>query len=315
MELVRGTVILEGIHDVLPEWAALFMAAVTHLGDIWFLLIVAIGASWALEDERGRAQGPWPLAVVVGGLALLSALKYAFGMPRPELALLPVEQAPSVLRPWYETAGTTGGYAFPSGHALGTTVTFGLLAGVLDIGTRRQRIAAAATVVGLVSFSRLALGVHYPIDVVAGVLVGAAYLAAVWWLLERTKAVVDRTTVTLAVATALGVVAAIASGGAQSVLQLLALTAGAFVVWVSRTRPWSQSRAHNENDRWRRRVPSVGSMEGEGRTVHTGLFVPTVVLIGTGTVLTDSAAIVAPLFGLGVATVLLSKASKDPSLE
>ncbi len=289
VSLVRGTTVLEGIHDVLPEWAALCMAVVTQLGDVWFLLLVAIGASWALEDERGRKQGPWPLAVVVGGLALLSALKYAFAMPRPETVLMPVENAPEALRPWYSNLGTAAGYGFPSGHALGSTVTFGLLAAVLDVGTRRQRIAVAAAIVGLVSFSRLVLGVHYPIDIVAGVLVGLAYLGATLWLVERTS--VDRTTVTLAIASGLALVAAVVSDGSGSMLQLLALTAGALVVWVVRNR--------REETRSDRRVRVA-------RAKIRGPVVAAVAVVAVGAILLDYAATRSGLFGLGVAPSLLS---------
>jgi len=57
------------------------------------------------------------------------------------------------------------------------TVAWGYLAASLDWGTRRQRFGVAGLVVALVALSRVAVGVHYVVDVVAGVAVGAAYLA------------------------------------------------------------------------------------------------------------------------------------------
>lgn len=44
---------------------------------------------------------------------------------------------------------------------------------------RRRRLVAAAVVVGIVSLSRVFLGVHYGVDIVVGVLLGLGFLKAV----------------------------------------------------------------------------------------------------------------------------------------
>ncbi|MCU4741151.1 phosphatase PAP2 family protein [Natronoglomus mannanivorans] len=134
---------------------------ITHLGDYWFVTIVAI-AIW-LGYERDR--GPWPVVVVLGAIGLVTLLKMTFAVPRPPGAEI-------------------DGYAFPSGHALGATVAYGLLA--LEIGTRRAGLAAIA-VITIVASSRVALGVHYPIDVAVGVGVGLAYLAVALAMVGRLK--------------------------------------------------------------------------------------------------------------------------------
>lgn len=75
------------------------------------------------------------------------------------------------------------GYAFPSGHALSSIVAAGLvlLLAWPALGRRRRAGTAAAVIgaVGAVGFSRLALGVHYPSDVLGGWLLGTAWLLAV----------------------------------------------------------------------------------------------------------------------------------------
>ncbi|WP_338036866.1 MULTISPECIES: phosphatase PAP2 family protein [Natronorubrum] len=43
--------------------------------------------------------------------------------------------------------------------------------------SRQWRLAGAAILITLVSVSRVGVGVHYPIDVIAGVIVGVCYLA------------------------------------------------------------------------------------------------------------------------------------------
>jgi undecaprenyl-diphosphatase len=76
------------------------------------------------------------------------------------------------------------GYSFPSGHAFTSTVSYGLLAIVawrsdLPLIVRRLIVAAAVVLVCLIGCSRIALGVHYPTDVVAGWLGGIAVLCLV----------------------------------------------------------------------------------------------------------------------------------------
>jgi undecaprenyl-diphosphatase len=77
--------------------------------------------------------------------------------------------------------GTT--FSFPSGHALGSLVGYGILAFVIGatwVESRRGRvrviIATAVLVIGI-GLSRLYLGVHYFSDVVAGYAVGVLWLS------------------------------------------------------------------------------------------------------------------------------------------
>jgi membrane-associated phospholipid phosphatase len=66
--------------------------------------------------------------------------------------------------------------SFPSNHAQTATVAWGYLA--TRIG-RAWFWAVALVVIALIGFSRLYVGVHFPQDVIAGLIIGLAYLA-VW---------------------------------------------------------------------------------------------------------------------------------------
>ena len=63
------------------------------------------------------------------------------------------------------------GYSFPSGHTQNTVCTFG----AIGVSTRRRwlKILSVAVIV-LVSFSRMYLGVHTPMDVATSLLIGGA---------------------------------------------------------------------------------------------------------------------------------------------
>jgi len=157
----------------------------TQLGDVWFLLFVA-SALYVAGDAVptlgiDRRRGLFVLAIVIMYTALIVVLKQVFLLPRPPGASDPpgVRWLPSTVEIFLTTAEGSG---FPSGHALGSTMVWGGLALVLDWGTRRTRLGFAGTVVVGVVLSRLALGVHYLVDVVAGVALGVVALGALYWL-------------------------------------------------------------------------------------------------------------------------------------
>ena len=85
------------------------------------------------------------------------------------------------------------GWSFPSGHAFGAMVFYGLLVAFAWVSTERRtrRVAAVVAgvlVVGAVGLSRVALGVHYLSDVVAGWAVGVAWLALSQWGVDAVRA-------------------------------------------------------------------------------------------------------------------------------
>lgn len=87
-------------------------------------------------------------------------------------------------RPPGDPLTTAGGYSFPSGHALNSVVTYGLVAlatwrSGLPTWWRTVVVAGLIVLVGLIGLSRIALGVHYPSDVLAGWLAGVAIVAIV----------------------------------------------------------------------------------------------------------------------------------------
>lgn len=73
------------------------------------------------------------------------------------------------------------GNSFPSGHALGSMVVYGMLVLVFLPALRRRWrpwfIGLAAVIVAAVGFTRIALGVHYLSDVLGGWLLGVAWIS------------------------------------------------------------------------------------------------------------------------------------------
>lgn len=74
------------------------------------------------------------------------------------------------------------GFGFPSGHAQSAVVGYGILLVIflpMVHGTARVvAVCGAVLMIAAIGFSRIALGVHYLSDVLAGYVLGAAWLAA-----------------------------------------------------------------------------------------------------------------------------------------
>src|SRR6185312_5538146 len=74
------------------------------------------------------------------------------------------------------------GYSFPSGHTFASLAFYGLLGLmlVLSVGSGLKRWALTvgiAGISGLVGFSRVYVGAHWPTDVLGSWLLGAAWLS------------------------------------------------------------------------------------------------------------------------------------------
>ena len=142
-----------------------FFRALTRLGDsAWLVpltLVVALALWWR---DRGALALAWLL--VLGGNALsIPLLKRIFERVRPlhDHGLV-----------------SESGFSFPSGHAAGATVVYGMLAYLaLRMLSARWHGPAALLAVALaitVGASRVFLQVHYASDVLAGFAWGSAWL-------------------------------------------------------------------------------------------------------------------------------------------
>lgn len=89
---------------------------------------------------------------------------------------------------------TPGGFfhSYPSGHMVQAVFAYGLLAWLWARAARSrgERAAAACLLLlagGVVAIGRLRVGAHWPSDIVAGALIGAAWLAVVISALSRAE--------------------------------------------------------------------------------------------------------------------------------
>ncbi|MYL67741.1 phosphatase PAP2 family protein [Halorubrum distributum] len=175
--------------DALPEFVVVAFAAVTHLADPWFLFaLLAVGYWFASDRTAGspRRAGATAIAAVTCAYAATALGKAWFAVARPPGAMPPADVPtwlPALLSGWYEAQVLSDGFGFPSGHATGGAAAYLAVALLYDrFWTDRARYLAAGAVAVAVAASRVIIEVHYLVDVLAGLAVGAGTVAVALWL-------------------------------------------------------------------------------------------------------------------------------------
>ena len=157
-------------------WLAEVMLDLSGLGSVTVLTLFSIVTVGYLAVVRSRQVALLVALAVITGSGGVSLLKNGFSRPRPDVAF--AELVPP-------------GMSFPSGHAAMSAVVF-LTLGALLASTRGRTLeqmyilAAASLMTVLVGTSRIALGVHWATDVLAGWAIGTAW-ALIWLLVARVQ--------------------------------------------------------------------------------------------------------------------------------
>jgi len=209
----------------------------TLLGDAWVLFVGLSVGYWIgpRVDDDTRAVAATVIALATLALAVVLAVKSYTAIPRP--AATPIDPAglPGSLAGFVAGELDSSGFAFPSGHATGVTAVYGGLAALLTIGRRRRRYGAAATMIALVSGSRVILGVHYPRDIVAGMALGVGLIVLTRWVAADESILrADRVCLLAGVASVVGLGVAAAGGHTEEVRHAvigLGTAVGAGATW------------------------------------------------------------------------------------
>ncbi len=145
------------------------MPIITFLGDGgWFWIAVAVVM---LIFKKTRKTG------VMMAAALLCGLIFGNLLLKPLIARV----RPYDLREGIELLiSKPSDYSFPSGHTLASFEA----AVVLMVRERKRFGWAALALAVLIAFSRLYLYVHYPSDVLGGILLGTAFALFSVWLVD-----------------------------------------------------------------------------------------------------------------------------------
>lgn len=150
------------------------MLGATKVGEVWAMLCISLLLVAYLMLKRHKIEALFfALTMALSGI-LNPALKNIFDRERPTLLRL---------------IDITG-FSFPSGHAMGSTAYLGssiyLLNRLNQGNSKGILIGLCAAMILLISISRVYLGVHYPTDIIAGI-IGGVFCIILSTLLLRNK--------------------------------------------------------------------------------------------------------------------------------
>ena len=148
--------------------------AVTLLGSVGFLTAGSVICVIVLLRKRAWNRAIAVVSTMIGGSVLNILLKHFFQRQRP------VFENPLV---------TLSSFGFPSGHTMGATLFYGLLALLITFSMRswfwRALVCLAAfLIVAAIGITRIYLGAHYLTDVLAAIAAGGVWLALCWTAVE-----------------------------------------------------------------------------------------------------------------------------------
>lgn len=134
---------------------------VTYLGDEYAMILIVLFLYWCYRKELGRKLGIYAMGALVTSIAVKDAVMRR--RPYYDHTDIKCLKARASDADPYDVV--VQGYSFPSGHATNTVSTYVALG--LNVGKKVLKVVLFALPI-LVGLSRVALGVHYPTDILAG---------------------------------------------------------------------------------------------------------------------------------------------------
>jgi len=167
------TAIEMAIHRLDSPFFDVIFKTATFIGS-WSIMVPAIllTAACVIQAKKKRIA----IILAINALAILGSnvgLKLIFVRARPSL---------------FEKITAPTSYSFPSGHSMSAMGIYGVIAAVIIQFFPKLRLPVAIStgiMIFLIGLSRVYLGVHWPLDVVAGFAAGVPPLVVSTHLLHR----------------------------------------------------------------------------------------------------------------------------------
>jgi undecaprenyl-diphosphatase len=153
------------------------MLEVTALGTGTVVGMIVLIAGMFLWLNQHKHSAILLIVATLGGMVLDQLLKFGFARPRPQI---------------FEWGTRAASSSFPSGHAMSSIIVYGTVAYLAarlqqNVRSRALTMTLAVIIILLICVSRLYLGVHYPSDVAAGLVIGLAWAGFCMAILEAAQ--------------------------------------------------------------------------------------------------------------------------------
>ena len=154
MEFQRQILLhMAGLHTTFQNHVAQFL---TLFGEQFLLVAIAVFIYWNINRKKG-----FVIAMsLINALTAMGIIKAVVRFPRPWVMMKDIETI---------RLQTATGYSFPSGHTTGAASTFTSIAVTFR---KRWLSIVCAVMITLTGLSRIYLCVHWPQDVIGGILIG-----------------------------------------------------------------------------------------------------------------------------------------------
>ncbi|MDD7201783.1 MAG: phosphatase PAP2 family protein [Sphaerochaetaceae bacterium] len=129
---------------------------ITMFGEEGVILLIALAIYWCVDKRRGFSIA----SCLLFSLSCSMVVKAIVRLPRPFQVLSSIKG---------KRVETATGYSFPSGHSTAASAFYGATAFAFP---RPLLIVSCSLLVILVPLSRVYLGVHWPLDVIGGMIIG-----------------------------------------------------------------------------------------------------------------------------------------------
>nr|WP_303244036.1 phosphatase PAP2 family protein [uncultured Cellulosilyticum sp.] len=149
--------ILQYLEQIRTESLTLLMTMITMMAETLFISAIIASLYWCVDKAKSKRLA-WMIFCSTG---VNGIVKNIIKMPRPFQV--------GVVSPIRVQTATS--YSFPSGHTQAATSFWGSSMLVLK---RKPVIWVGCIMIALTALSRMYLGVHWPMDVVGGILFGIA---------------------------------------------------------------------------------------------------------------------------------------------
>ena len=143
---------------------------ITMLGEEFILLSISLFIFWCTSKKKGFTIS----FVLMTSIFTMQIIKSIIRFPRPW------QVYPEEIRSLRKSTAT--GYSFPSGHTTMATSFYGCLSKVYK---KKLLSILCGILIVLIGLSRLYLGVHWPLDVVGGLLLGSIITFTLTQVFER----------------------------------------------------------------------------------------------------------------------------------